>query len=176
MLKKKDTIISPEEYLEVYSTVGTVLKVGTDFTVKDWKAATTAILKPTSKWHFRFQESKRFIIKRSRKGDALIQGEPNYRVETGVLKSVSRTKVTAQNITPEDLPLGVEVKPAKLRDVNSLLKKHFGEQWMERPDLQWYKDVIQRQSVTHEEGVGLGDTVDPGDEEDEPMVDISMRI
>lgn len=153
VVKKIDTIISPEEYLDIYSTMGTVLKLGTDFVVQNWKSASTAILKPTTKWHFRFNYSKRFIITKSRKGDALIQGEPNYRVEYGNPKTVSRPKVTARDITPADLPVGVNVKPAKLKDVNSLLTKHFGNEWMNRPDLQWYKEVIQRQAQpeNHEE-------------------------
>lgn len=168
LVRKKDTIISPDEYLDIYSQVGTVLKMGEDFHVSDWKAAIKTVLKPTSKWHFQFQPTKRFIITKSKKGDALVQGEPTYRMELGALKRVSKTNCTAANIVPQDIPMGIKVNPAKIKDVETLLNKHFGTAWRDRAELRWYKEVLGRQSMVENE--------DPNEDEDEPMIDVSLFV
>lgn len=60
-LKKKEVIISPEEYHEIFSNYGTINKVDA---VYNWKSALHDIIKPPGSWHFQFPQSKRFFIKK----------------------------------------------------------------------------------------------------------------
>lgn len=60
------------------------------------------------------------------------------------LNRFSKNIKTVAHVHPEKLPLGVPVKQAKLKDVDALLKKHFGEEWCEKPDLLCYKNAIDR--------------------------------
>ncbi|XP_046671312.1 pickpocket protein 28-like [Homalodisca vitripennis] len=49
------------------------------------------------------------------------------------------------DIVPDVVPLGVKVKPVKIKDVENLLAKHFGNEWKNRPDLNWYVKVLEKQ-------------------------------
>lgn len=40
--------------------------------------------------------------------------------------------------------MNVAVKKEKLDDVKKLLKAHYGDQWELLPDLEYYKNIIQR--------------------------------
>lgn len=92
-IKKKDTIVQPQEYLDIFSQHGTVVKLSSeDCPVYDWKTVTErAILKP-GRWHFRFLPSKRFIVFRFNSGAIKIRGETAYRSDLCVLRSVFKKK------------------------------------------------------------------------------------
>lgn len=46
------------------------------------------------------------------------------------------------SIQPEIVTDRVQVKKDKLRDVDSLLKKHYGENWRNLQSLEYYKKVL----------------------------------
>lgn len=60
-LKRKEVIVQPKEYHDIFSNYGTVVKMEMDY---DWKGALHDIVKPPGQWHFQFAQSKRFFIKR----------------------------------------------------------------------------------------------------------------
>lgn len=49
----------------------------------------------------------------------------------------------------EQLPIGVKLKPEKMKDVDKLLQKHFGVDWkdQDREDLQFYKAVFMEEDL-----------------------------
>ena len=54
-------------------------------------------------------------------------------------------------MTPEQLRIGVPLKKEKVKDVKSLLVKHFGETWEEQDDLRLYKAVIEENEASNED-------------------------
>lgn len=58
------------------------------------------------------------------------------------------------------------MKPEKLKDVDELLKKHFGESWKEREDLKLYKQVLEEKGLSSQD---VGEELD--DENDFPAED-----
>lgn len=51
-IKKKEVILSPEEYKQVFGNYGKVVNFqGMDF---DWKFTLNRVMKPTGSWHFQF--------------------------------------------------------------------------------------------------------------------------
>lgn len=50
-------------------------------------------------------------------------------------------------LQPTTIPTGVPVSQAKITDVERLLAKHFGLEWQEKEDLQFYLGIIRGPSV-----------------------------
>lgn len=143
-LKKIEAIIRPEEYITgVFSHHATVYRLGVDCEVADWKAAVQDVLKPPSKWHFQFSQCKRYILRKTRSGNVLIQGEAHYRTDLGSLQGVCKIGKTVDMINPDVIsPNTCKINPLKLRDVDKLLKKHFGNEWRELEKLHYYRELI----------------------------------
>ena len=141
-IKKKDTIVQPQEYLYIFSQHGTVVKLSSeDCPVYDWKTVTErAILKP-GRWHFRFLPSKRFIVFRFNSGAIKIRGETAYRSDLCVLRSVFKNNQSHDTMWPDIVAPGIPIKTAKLNDVRNLLKKHFGNEWQNIPELEFFKNL-----------------------------------
>ncbi|XP_046661862.1 uncharacterized protein LOC124355023 [Homalodisca vitripennis] len=78
-------INNPNEYTEIIEKHCTVVKLGTDCPVSDWKTLTDAVLKKPGQWHFQFRKAKKFIFSRSKSNpnSILVQGEANYVFEIG---------------------------------------------------------------------------------------------
>lgn len=57
------------------------------------------------------------------------------------------------DINPDDIAPHQVVNPLKLRDIDSLLKKHFGEDWNENLKLSYYSSAINITSgyIVHED-------------------------
>lgn len=141
-IRKKEEIVMPEEYINIFQEHATVFKLGKDVPDSDWKGAGQKILKPVSQWHFKFNQCKRYIIRRGNKNAITIRGELSYRSDTGTFKGVFRKNQTAMNIQPKEIPTGVKPKDLKMRDVNNLLSKHYGKNWREVENLAYYRDVL----------------------------------
>lgn len=165
-VKAKEVIVSPQEYFDIFGEFGTVVRPGNaGFAFYDWKSATTEIVRPTSSWHFKFCNTKRFILNKSKEGKVLIRGEPNYRTDLIESKGICRRGKCFQQINPRIVPLGLDPHTAKANDVNKLLSKHYGPEWKENANLAFYRDVLAGEYTTvHEE------------DDDEPMVDEDLRV
>lgn len=138
-IKKKDTIVQPQEYLEIFSQHGAVVKLSSaGCPVYDWRSVTErALLKPGS-WHFKFVPSKRFIVYKCKSGAIKVRGEGNYRSDMCVPKNVLKSDDT---LSPDIVPPRNPINSAKLRDVRQLLTKHFGNGWENIPELLFYKNL-----------------------------------
>lgn len=94
-VKRKEVIIQPQEYHNIIANYATLILMGnSDCKVLDWKGVAGKILTPPGQWHFKFMESKRIIIKRSRTDtyNTLVQGEVFYKSDLGAPRSVSPRK------------------------------------------------------------------------------------
>ncbi|KAJ8728939.1 hypothetical protein PYW07_006635 [Mythimna separata] len=141
-IKRMETILKPAEYIEIFNKYGTVVLLNN---VKDWKTALGNINRPTGNWHFQFNQCKRFFLKRNRSNDVYVRGEPNYNADIGSYKSVLKRGKTFIDLNPDLVEKDkVAVKGDKIKDVDALLKKHFGDNWNSRDDLNFYKKVMLR--------------------------------
>lgn len=74
VIKKKETILQPEEYINIISERATVFQLGTDVPILDWKRVCKDVLKNTQSFHFLIKQCKRVIITRLN-GRVLVRGE-----------------------------------------------------------------------------------------------------
>lgn len=160
-VKKEAVIIDPEEYTKIFARHGTVISlVGKNL---DWKKTFESTVRPPGQWHFKFNPSKRFFFKRSSKGhDVLIKGEVHYKSDFGCYKRFCKKNMKFKKINlPEIIaPSAGTVSALKAKDVEKLLKKHFGENWKTLESLTYCKKIIE--GPTSE----TADTVNAGCEHD----------
>ncbi|KAG7307859.1 hypothetical protein JYU34_006468 [Plutella xylostella] len=143
-IREKECIAQPEEYCEIISKHATVHYLVKEVPVLDWRSATKENLKGTQTWHFQMSKCKRIILKR-RPGKITVRGELSYRSDTGTDKCVMKKNKRISLVQPEIVTARVQVKREKLKDVDSLLNKHYGEKWRDLEYLEFYKKVLSDQ-------------------------------
>ncbi|KAK9695533.1 hypothetical protein QE152_g32501 [Popillia japonica] len=74
-LRKTSTIVDPQKYFDIIKEFSSVLKMGKDYVVCDWKAESANVLKTPASWHFKLQKSKRIIISKTANGSVEVKGE-----------------------------------------------------------------------------------------------------
>ncbi|KAJ8949785.1 hypothetical protein NQ314_008112 [Rhamnusium bicolor] len=143
-IRKLEVIENPQVYLDLISESSTVIRMGTDCRIFDWKSSLQQVLKLPGQWHFQFKASKRFYLERSLSGNnILVRGEAHYKNDLNVLKSVTKRGQSVRYINLIDINEGnQQLNPLKLRDVNKLLLKHFGEDWRTAEYLEFYNSII----------------------------------
>lgn len=151
VLRKKATIITPQQYKDILAQFGNVKDVGTEVPVYNWKQSVSETVKAPSQLHFQFAPSKRITLKRTKNNTVVLKGEPNYRVDIGQFKLFVKKGKSLTCINPEVLPTKVPVKPAKLKDVEKLIRKHFGDEWEQDDTLVFYKNVLSQDCVELED-------------------------
>ncbi|KAJ8865771.1 hypothetical protein PR048_033293 [Dryococelus australis] len=153
IFKKRETIISPQEYHTILEEYGTVKTVDEEVPVCDWKSAVGGVIKPPSQLHFKFASAKMITLTKSETGNnILVKEEVNYMVDTGVYKTILKHGRNIQSILPYVLPIGVPIKPSKCTDVDKLLTKHFGADWGSMENLEFYQNVIDTRQGSFDEG------------------------
>lgn len=143
-LRRYEVIENPEQYLDVIEDHATVVDVAKDCAMFDWRDEVKTKIKDTSKLHFKISRCKRFFLKRSgkNKAEVLVKGEEFYRNELSSFKCITVTGKTIGDINPSIILPGNKVKQAKLKDVERLLKVHYGEKWGDNEKLSYYRDVL----------------------------------
>ncbi|XP_045451968.1 uncharacterized protein LOC123667932 [Melitaea cinxia] len=150
-IRKKEVITSPSEYIDIIGKYATITEL-TSVPIYDWKTCVLQVLKTTAQFHFKISQCKRFILKRSKtRENVLVRGEVFYNSDTGVSKTICKAGKTTEMIKPSIITKGVVVKSLKLRDVKQLLTKHYGENWAELQQLQFYTNVLSVQIDEDEE-------------------------
>ncbi|CAH1225178.1 unnamed protein product, partial [Diabrotica balteata] len=109
--------------------------------VFDWKEACKNVLKPTQSLHFQISKCKRIIIEKVIK-KIMVRGELSYRNDISQLLPITKRGKKISHILPNRITQSVTIKQEKLDDVNKLLKKHFGDQWPEIPELNYFRNVL----------------------------------
>ncbi|XP_069676001.1 uncharacterized protein [Periplaneta americana] len=141
-------------YIGIIEKFATIISLGKDCPVHDWKGYADQVMKKPGNWHFQFQKSKKLIITKSvSKRTCLVQGEPFYNFESGEPKSLNKKgKHFQKGYIPNSIPMGVILKEAKIRDIKSLLELHFGEDWVLNANLSFYTEMFNQQ-----QGLGVAD-------------------
>lgn len=153
ILRTKEVIASPAEYVSVLEENGTVTDLS-KIPVYNWKNSYEAIIKPTTAWHFPFMKSKRFFLTRSKIDNILVQGEINYKSELNHKKIITKKNKKITMICPEIIPPNTILpKKAKMDDVKRLLEKHFGAEFRNLPTLDYYKRIEERQNFEDLQGL-----------------------
>lgn len=167
--KSVSEIISPDEYIKLINKHCTVVHLGQECPVKDWKQGIEETHKVTTQWHFKFQKSKKIAFSRSKDGKKiLVQGEPTYVFEGGKRRSLlKRGKALTKTCVPE-VPRGNDIKPSKKKDVLYLLNLHFGKMWSDNPKLQYYRPILDFSNDQLEE------RNDNNDDEEEVLHDLEI--
>ena len=153
-LRKEPRIYKPQEYYHVFSDSGTVRKPGEDWSALNFKEAADASLKKPLP--IKIQESKRFLISKGRK-----QAEPNYKVQLNDPVYITKKGHTFGKIA-QSFPLGTDLKPAKIKDIEKLLVGHVGEDWQNDDRFQFLKSVVNGS----ERGGTANEDEEPNEEEE----------
>lgn len=166
--KSSSVILNPHEYEKFMLKHCTVIHLGEECQVHDWKKMIEATHKTTTNWHFQFQKAKKIVISRSKdKKSALVRGEPHYVFEVGTPKSLLKKGKNWSRSEKIEVPKGNEVKPAKIQDVLSLLLLHFGESWRDNPNLEYFTQLLH----SNEE---LDDLVHNEDDSEDVLEDLEI--
>lgn len=147
-LRKKATIFSQDEYINVYKQFGVVNKLGVDWYLYDTKSLKN-LYKPLQN----ISSIKRIILKKikTKAGHYSVsyKGLLNFRYEDDNEKFISPFKrgsnsKNAMNFTMKELPLSHPISREKIRDVKKLMSLNFGEEWetMNEDFLEWYRSVL----------------------------------
>ncbi|KAJ8896867.1 hypothetical protein PR048_002213 [Dryococelus australis] len=148
---KRETIITPDEYLSIFREFGQVKILRPEVPVLDWKQTVQVNIKPPGTWHFRFSQAKRFILTKTTKKTALVKGELHYKRDTGVAAIITKRRKSLSSINTTVLESKVPVKCVELADVNNLLGKHHRTDCRERPELVYYKMEIDDTNIDENE-------------------------
>nr|CAH7713349.1 unnamed protein product [Callosobruchus chinensis] len=138
-IKKQNVIIKREEYEEMIGNYSTVLRLGEKWNILDWRTLANYVFKKPGQWHFRFNESKRFILIKSNK-NVMIRGEAFYRSDFGVPKTVTKRGRNLYSLQPKVLNIQGFLKGDK-STIDNLLKSHYGQDWRNNPALEFYKII-----------------------------------
>lgn len=153
-LKRLEVIVHPSEIKEIIAETSTLVELGRNCPILDWRASVKNILKQTTSWPMKFKECKRFILKRSKKcGNVLVRGEPFYKSDMAAAVNICRKQKNIAMIEAQVLPAVVSINKNKLEDVEKLLNKHFGAEWAEMPSLSFYKDLLSSQQSLAEQNI-----------------------
>ncbi|CAH1109680.1 unnamed protein product [Psylliodes chrysocephalus] len=154
-IRKKDTIINPQEYLDLFSESGSVQVLGVNWKVYDWQEQVKAHVRATSSLPFKINSCKRVIITKNTKGNVIVQGEPFYKHLIGTAQGICKKGKTFYDINPDEMSTGNRnIKPEKIKNVDELLTGHFGSTWKEEAEnlrLQYYRDVLCDENRGNEE-------------------------
>lgn len=150
--RKLECIIIPENYLYIIGSHSTIVRLGSDCEVLNFKSSMNSVMKDVGSWHFQFKKCKRFFIKRTAQpGNIVINGEVHFNNREGVYKKVTRKNNIVADINPEAIEMKtVTVKCAKLVDVEKLLNSHFGEGWESQEGLNFYKNILRQAPVVED--------------------------
>lgn len=125
----------------------------------NWKNETQNYVKPPGQWHFQFNPCKRFIIRKNTANRSIIevQGEVHYNADVGVPKTIIKKNKKFSMCNPVAVPILNSLKGDKT-SIDTLLKKHYGDNWRNNPDLQFYKVIdSNNRNNQHEDNRDLDD-------------------
>nr|CAH7714139.1 unnamed protein product [Callosobruchus chinensis] len=104
-----------------------ILRLGEQWNISDWKTLANEIFKKPDQWHFRYNQSKRFILTKS-SNKFMIRSDAFYRPDFGVPKTVTKEETwTAYN------------------------QDHYGQDWRNNLELEFY-EIIDGEGETVKEG------------------------
>ncbi|KAG8272132.1 hypothetical protein J6590_048146 [Homalodisca vitripennis] len=161
LLRKQPTMSTKEDYYTVYESVGEVRKLG-----DEWSLVNTKCLSSRFRNVDHISEKKRIFLK---KGKAVVEkttgrrefstvkvkSTDHFRFQSDTEQFISLQKkgwlYTKCFSTPlEPVSLGHAIKASKKKDVESLLKLMYGDEWKNNTNLSWYKIILEETPECHE--------------------------
>lgn len=173
VIKKRESIIKPNDYEIIIGEHATIHKLAAEIPIYDWKDKSKDFLKNTQSWHFQISKCKRIIFQKGNRNTVHVRGEVSYRNDICSYKSLTKRGKRLNELSLDIVPAGVPVKPAKLKDVKNLLTKHYGDEWENNENLDYYKNIFTRldtRATTYDSDDNES-LVDPGDLENEEITD-----
>lgn len=150
-LRLKPVVTSKEEYHQIYSEHGKVMKLGDEtFKLMDVKELDKKKL-------VGIQNLKRIHFAKSGGGVKVKTYENFFYENDEAWKNLQKRGQRCINNLKE-LPLKRAINEEKKKDVIKLLQKQFGDDWKEQTDLKWYRDIL----IEDEEG-GIEEIVEECD-------------
>uniref|UniRef100_A0A1B6EC16 DUF7869 domain-containing protein n=1 Tax=Clastoptera arizonana TaxID=38151 RepID=A0A1B6EC16_9HEMI len=146
-IKKHTTLLTDKEYIEIFKSCATVIRLGQECSMLDWKEAVSATLRELKDWHFRLRPTKRILIIKTKQGNLKLRGETNYNFDSGVGKSINKLGKQLSTLNPKPVKEDVPIKKLKLKDLNTLLAKHFTKEWENNQDLTFFKNLFDQQKA-----------------------------
>ncbi|KAK4882722.1 hypothetical protein RN001_006041 [Aquatica leii] len=136
ILNKNPVITCKEKYVEIYSEVGSIKSLGTDWQMYDIKELEKVYKKIKG-----ISECKRI----------------------GLKKFMNKKMKLLLNMQLSRLPLGNSIPDKKKLSLSHLMKQHFGEEWQCRQNLLWYKNLLVGVEKTTENGLENNNTQEVAD-------------
>lgn len=118
VLRKKENIVSPNQYIEIFKNFCTVIKYNKDFIVYDFKNAAKSVLK--TKTQFKSTEQKVYFYIKGKETIGISKTYGGLPETVDVLKIKFHIRSISDNM--ELLPQKNHVKIAKQDDVRKLLR------------------------------------------------------
>ncbi|CAH1102789.1 unnamed protein product [Psylliodes chrysocephalus] len=133
-----EVILNAEEYIEIYKEVGTVKELGTDWTIKDFKALDASLKKLRS-----IKDTKRIILRKDSKGVVKIKMELYYRNDdlTKSLEILTKKGKVLKELNVKEKELKNPVKEEKIKNLKTLLSL-FDENWQQEEKLYFFKELL----------------------------------
>ncbi|KAK9679130.1 hypothetical protein QE152_g40254 [Popillia japonica] len=100
------SFLPPTESSDILRKSRKILKMGKDYVVCDWKAASANVLKTPASWHFKLQKSKRIIISKTANGSVEVKGEPYYNSDVSVFSGICKRGKKIAQMKPKQLDVG----------------------------------------------------------------------
>uniref|UniRef100_A0A1B6D3Y0 Uncharacterized protein n=1 Tax=Clastoptera arizonana TaxID=38151 RepID=A0A1B6D3Y0_9HEMI len=139
-VKKNSTLLTDQDYITIFRKHATVIRLGDNCPVLDWKKAVLEVLKKPVQWHFKLQPCKRLVVSKTKTGNnCVVRGEVHYNKNIGEGKSLLKRGKRITSINPQVIEKRVRLKLAKLRDLNRLLSKHYKPHWRENEQLIFFQ-------------------------------------
>ena len=65
-----------------------------------------------------------------------------YKSDLSTYRSLLKKGQSYRNIKLERLPIGIPVKQEKIKDVQNILRKHYGQDWRDQNNLVYYRELL----------------------------------
>lgn len=162
LIRSHSTIKSPEKYYELYSKVGLVRKLGTEWEICDIKSALCVFKKLEA-----ISQVKRIFIRRTSNHRVAVKTEMFYRNddESTKYQTLIKKNKRIDNVNFPTLPLHHKIKGKKLKSLHNLLEQFSSENWRDDKELQWLIPVFP-EKIEALENLDIADCNDNDDQQE----------
>lgn len=134
---------SLQDYIEIFEKRSTVYKL-VNTTTFDWMNEAQKNFKPPSAYHFGLMKSKRILLKRNPQLGVVVKSEEAYESTERSFQSLFKKGKSIKHFSPSLITRNtIELDSDKIKDLNTLLTLHFGEEWKEDEQNLYFKYLLE---------------------------------
>lgn len=155
-VRKIEVIDNPEIYVDIIKKHSTVVNLGLNCDVANWKTESEKVFKNVGAWHLKFAQCKRYQLKKAKSTptNVLVKGEAFYMHEVGSYRFITKQGKCVSDINPDIIENNItHLNVKKLKDVQRLLHIHYGENWRANDNLSYYKNILDRNTIPPQENI-----------------------